>query len=580
MRNSLWLALALLPMVGCSNIFKGEGTEDDPLLIDDDGDGYTEADGDCDDTDASVSPGESEKPYDGIDNDCNASTTDDDLDGDGYAPEAGDCDDGDASVNPGASEIPYNGEDDDCSSATKDDDLDGDGYAHATDCDDTNAAVHPGATEVPYDGKDNDCSPATPDDDLDGDGVGHSTDCNDDLATVYPGAPENFVDGVDNDCDGQIDERFDLETVDEASDRGLSNTIAVDSAGAVFVAYYDYEDGNLYFAKRDATRWSTPTAVLSHAGVDTGDWLDSAVDGADQFLVGYTSYSYADSAMELDLIYRTPSGSWSEEYVVDEGSYEYYSELGMVNSDDVGANVQMALDGDDLPSFAYRDGVNGMPILADLSSYDVVLYAPFDVPVLADPGTGYFTSLDIDSTGYDHVAFYDAEDYSLAGYGYPDAVQYTKLDTNYDDLVWGETVNGAGGPGYYASLALNGATPCVAWMEAASADLKYACRAGTKNWTVETVESTGAAGAFAHLEFNTKGIPYIAYFNQSTGKLRVAVKGSGSWNAFDVATATTVDNSSYRWTQQAIDMVIDHEDMVHISYYDATTKSLYYARGK
>jgi hypothetical protein len=81
------------------------------VLLDVDGDGYTAANAcgegsmdDCDDEDAAVNPGATEVPYDGIDNDCDPSTPDDDLDGDGY-PLATDCDDADAAVNPGVEEI-------------------------------------------------------------------------------------------------------------------------------------------------------------------------------------------------------------------------------------------------------------------------------------------------------------------------------------------------------------------------------------------------------------------------------------------------------------------------------------------
>lgn len=43
-----------------------EGTNTDDV----DGDGYSEADGDCDDTDGSVYPGADEIPWDGVDQDC------------------------------------------------------------------------------------------------------------------------------------------------------------------------------------------------------------------------------------------------------------------------------------------------------------------------------------------------------------------------------------------------------------------------------------------------------------------------------------------------------------------------------
>jgi len=150
------------------------------------------------------------------------STWFEDLDGDGYG-DAGssvvdcnqptsfvsddsDCDDSDALVNPGEAELAYNGIDDDCDASTPDDDLDGDGYGFADDCDDSDALVNPGEAELAYDGIDNDCDAGTPDDDLDGDGYGFADDCDDSDSTTSPGEAEACDDGLDNNCDGQVDE--------------------------------------------------------------------------------------------------------------------------------------------------------------------------------------------------------------------------------------------------------------------------------------------------------------------------------------------------------------------------------------
>jgi len=54
-----------------------------------------------------------EIPYNGIDDDCNPSTVDDDLDGDGFGVDE-DCNDEDSGINPDAEEIPGNGIDEDC----------------------------------------------------------------------------------------------------------------------------------------------------------------------------------------------------------------------------------------------------------------------------------------------------------------------------------------------------------------------------------------------------------------------------------------------------------------------------------
>jgi len=213
------------------------GVRDDGIL-DDDGDGYTEVDGDCDDEDSDVFPGAREV-LDGVDNDCNDCIDDLDADGDGFGYSATDacgtdCSpslptsdvtdyaaDTDANVYPGAAEIPYDGYDQDCDGFDLCD-YDEDGYksdlcecGSRCDCEDNNPAINPGAVEDNSDGIDNDCNGDIDIPDRDGDGVTEDAgDCMDvadppDLreisATVKPGAVELCGDQLDNDCDGFYD---------------------------------------------------------------------------------------------------------------------------------------------------------------------------------------------------------------------------------------------------------------------------------------------------------------------------------------------------------------------------------------
>lgn len=150
---SIVLGLAL---VACGEKDTGEDTDTDevvdPLTTDDDGDGYSENDGDCDDDNADLSP-DADEICDGIDNDC------DDL-----------VDDDDDSVD-GSTGVEYFA------------DGDGDSYG------DADSAAW--ACEAPSDSVDN------------------GDDCNDADGDINPGATEVCDEGVDNDCDGDADDADD-----------------------------------------------------------------------------------------------------------------------------------------------------------------------------------------------------------------------------------------------------------------------------------------------------------------------------------------------------------------------------------
>jgi len=161
---------------------------------------------DCDDTDPTISPAETEIPYDNVDEDCSG-VADVDLDGDGHdgLPAGGDdCDDTDPLVNPNAAEIGHDGIDQDCDGLDIVD-ADRDGFEAGVDCNDADPGTYPGAPDAPYDGVDSDCQG---DDDFDADKDGFAsdrfggTDCDDTHPYVMPGGVDHPYDGIDQDCSG------------------------------------------------------------------------------------------------------------------------------------------------------------------------------------------------------------------------------------------------------------------------------------------------------------------------------------------------------------------------------------------
>ncbi len=295
--------------------------------------GYTDDDGDCDDTEAAVNPDATET-CDGVDNDCDGLTDDADssvsgtttwyydADGDGWAdprsttsacdPPSGylaagtaaDCDDTEAAVNPDATEI-CDGVDNDCDGDPDEDDAtdastwyadsDGDGYGDAattttacdepsgysgdsSDCDDTDSGTNPSASETWYDGVDSDCG-GDGDYDADGDGDDHEdyggTDCDDTDASRYGGV----------DCrPATTATHADADTLNSVSASCISD-LHIDADGLTYLC--TLISGTDYVYVIDET--GSSTTLSGYSNYNMGAVTSDPVTG--NVAVGYNSYN-------------------------------------------------------------------------------------------------------------------------------------------------------------------------------------------------------------------------------------------------------------------------------------------------
>ncbi len=517
--------LLTLGLTACSDDFWG--TDKDPG---DDGKNPGDKDTAADDTGETEETGET------------GGTTATDDDGDGLSEDEGDCNDDDATVGPSEAETAYNGIDDDCDPATLDNDLDGDGYDKADDCDDSDAGINPNANELPYNGNDDDCDPRTPDDDVDGDGFTREDDCDDEAADSNPDASETTTDERDNDCDGAVDEAFEVGTIDTTGDAGNPSAIGIDSAGSVHIVYRDGDVGTLRYIRNDGSAWTAAEEIVSDSSV--GESLDLVVDHSDELQIAYTWEG--GGTTDLWFGWMDASGIWDTGYLIDG-----FTANGTTNT---GHYVSIAVDSDNLPSFAYFDADYLVPVLADYTSFGVAVYTDIDILWAWTYATGYFTTLAIDSNDYDHVAWFD--DNALGS------------EAQYSDFNEGTVNETIADDGWYTSLALKSDdSACVAYQDSTAANLVYGCRdAATGTWSATTLDSTGSVGAYAQLAFNSADEPWIAYYDESNGNLKVAAMVASAW------VVSTVDSTGDVGIAPSI--AIGADDQVIVSYYDATNAAL------
>ena len=468
MNPRISLLLALVVATGCAKDPQGSG--DDPtfgdtgnngtteLASDDDGDGWSELDGDCDDDNRHANPGEEEDPYNGFDDDCDESTPDDDLDGDGVSADE-DCDDEDPNAFPGNTEDHTDGIDNDC-----DDEID-ERFATET-IEDGCDCGNPSAIQV------------------DSAGVAH---------VIYAEPDWGWIRHRSRATDGTWSSYEYV--VEDSGWSGEWLDLAIDGGDNLHVAYswmpssQSWRELNFTYMDSSGSWWGT---YIVDDGTDTGSnnvgaFVDIKVDSSNLPSFAYMDY---DRGVPVLADYTAfGSAIYADADINVTGSTGYYATLGL---DSRGYDhVAYYNDGwaSDVRYTNFLDGTFSEVVDSSTGIYIDLEVRPDDVPCMAYHSTG----------GAD--------------------LRYACRENGSWSV---ETVDSAGSVGVMASIAFTSSgTAYIAYYDESNHDLKVASNADG-SWDVSTVDSDGDVGWWPYITVDRHDVVHISYYDATNAALKYA----------------------------------------------------------
>jgi len=335
------------------------------------------------------------------------------------------------------------------------------------------------------------------------------------------------------------------EVVDGGS-AGLYNSIALDATGIAQIAYYDATYTDLKLASRGSGYW---TGGASDVAGDVGSHCSIAVDSSG---VPHVSYYYT---------YQQTVGFPPFSYTVTRGVLKYIAgasgtPITLDNSTgvDVGKYSAIALNGSGEPRVAYHDATSG-----DLC-YIAKSGSSWGSADSVESG-GKGASLAIDSSGYPHISHVDGTELRYVYWNGSSWVGTTVEDYQVEDER--------------TSIALDSnGYPHIVYVNVEG--LRYVYWDGS-DWNDELVHwipGTGTVGVSSpSLTLNSDDEPFISYHGNLWGDLAVVVavrNGVDDWSmpAWLLEGTTPGGQTS---------IAVDTNDILYVSFHDATTGDLGYA---
>jgi len=227
-------------------------------------------------------------------------------------------------------------------------------------------------------------------------------------------------------------------------------------------------------------------------------------------------------------------------------------------SSDVGKYTSLAIQGDN-PSVTYYDTtLKKLKFTTKGGGSWPTSY----VESLSGISEGEWASLDINSNGQANVSFYDATDACL---------KYAIKELSSDWTV--TTVDASGAVGQYSSLSVDSNDKIhISYgdaTDAANISIKYATNISSSWETVTAVSSVDCQGT--SIAVTPSRNVYIAWYDNDNGNVMLASNASGSWET------STIDSSFFnvgRW----LSLKLDSTGCIHVTYYNRDPKDLMYSR--
>ena len=401
---------------------------------------------------------------------------------DNYILDGNDCDDNDAAVNPGETEIPYNSIDDDCNEETFDEDLDRDGYTLTQgDCNDNDNMFYPGATEL-CDNLDNDCDEQVDEDltRLSSCGVGAcagnigietctSGEWGDDTCDPLEGASDETCDGIDNDCNEVIDDAaggcealgdfgVDIDSIyySDVADREISCDFsnAVMGAQGIVAVPEDCVISRSSYDEGQTFQWTPAAGLDQSVSLEDGAYKMSITQAAEQEVRGRSSMMAPDYVTLLPTEWQFSARisnfrevSQAQRYYgigVGAGSDEtddlepeihsiwftgYYQENYYENALIIGLSIY----GENMYDWRWDINNGGGIILNGYNPADTILDLRVNITDNGRRFSGYYRVNRNDESGWQQAATYVLPDGMETIFGFNDVYPYVAMDTGLSD---------------------------------------------------------------------------------------------------------------------------------------------------